>query len=276
MAVITISRQVAALGDEIAKSLAEKLGYKFVDRKQIESKIVELGFPLSKLPKYDERKPGFFASLAKDRDEYLNYLQLAELDAAKDGNCILIGRASFIILDTIQNLVPIRFVANDSVRLERLKKEFNWTDKQAQGRINESDTNRKGFHKSFFNIDNEQSHHYLLTLNTALLDVTQSVQIIESLLKTYITPEKESAGKQRIQNLLKAQTLVNKLVFEHKLNINFLHADINLDGTVITLQGVADSHAAVEKAIQISAKICPSCEIKSAVSIVQDFKMYHQ
>ena len=31
MAIITISRQVAALGDEVAEALAKKLGYKFVD-----------------------------------------------------------------------------------------------------------------------------------------------------------------------------------------------------------------------------------------------------
>ncbi|HBB13245.1 MAG TPA: cytidylate kinase-like family protein, partial [Treponema sp.] len=57
MAVITISRQVAALGDEIASDLAKKIGYTFIDRKQIEKRIVELGFPKEKLEKYDERKP---------------------------------------------------------------------------------------------------------------------------------------------------------------------------------------------------------------------------
>ena len=101
MAVITISRQVAALGDEIATATANKLGYTFVDRKQIERRIVELGFPQEKLAKYDERRPGFFASLAKDRDEYLNYLQLAVLEAASKGDCILIGRGSFIILEEL-------------------------------------------------------------------------------------------------------------------------------------------------------------------------------
>ena len=35
MAVITISRQVAALGDEIAAATAKLLGYKFIDRKAI-------------------------------------------------------------------------------------------------------------------------------------------------------------------------------------------------------------------------------------------------
>ena len=142
MAIISISRQVAALGDEIATALAKKTGYSFIDRKQIEKRIVELGFPQDKLSKYDERKPGFFASLVKDRDEYLNYLQYAELEAASKGNCILIGRGAFAILENVPNLIALRFVSNDGVRLERLKKEFSWNDKQAQQRIDESANNR--------------------------------------------------------------------------------------------------------------------------------------
>ena len=63
MAIITISRQVAALGDEIAEATAKKLHYSFINRKEIERRIIALGFDKETLKKYDERKPGFFASL---------------------------------------------------------------------------------------------------------------------------------------------------------------------------------------------------------------------
>ena len=45
MAVIAISRQVAALGDEIAEAAAKKLNYSFINRKEIERRIISLGFP---------------------------------------------------------------------------------------------------------------------------------------------------------------------------------------------------------------------------------------
>ena len=67
-----------------------------------------------KLKKYDERKPGFFASLVKDRDEYLDYLQTAVLDAASEGDCILIGRGSFAILEDLPNLVSFPRLFHDS------------------------------------------------------------------------------------------------------------------------------------------------------------------
>ena len=272
MAVITIARQVAALGDEIAAALAKKMGYTFVGRKETEARIVELGFPQEKLLKFDERRPKFFASLSKERDEYLYYLQRAVLESASKGNCILIGRGASIILEEAENLVPLRFVSDDKTRLARLKKEFDWDDKKAQQRIDESDANRRGFHKSFFNSENENAQHFMLTLNTARLSIDECVSLIETLVKNHVTPERDRLGKERIERMLKAQCVVNQLIFDYKLNINFLRASV--DGNVITLQGVADSISIAEQAVQTAARILPSCEIRNAISVVQDFKTY--
>lgn len=272
MAIITISRQVAALGDEIATSVAEKMGYSFIGRQAIEKKIIDLGFPQEKLKKYDERKPGFFASLTKDRDEYLDYLQTAVLEAASQQNCILIGRGAFTILEDLPNLLSLRFVAKDRIRCQRLMKEFSWDEKQAMQRINESDTNRLGFHKSFFNLSNEEPSHYHLVMNTGVLNVDTASDIIMNFCNQLITPEKEAIGKQKLDELVKAQHLVNTLIFEHKINISFLKAVIN--GDKIILQGVSDSSASVEKAIAIATSIMEGYGVESAVSVVQDFKSY--
>lgn len=272
MAVITISRQVAALGDEIAAATAKLLGYTFVDRKAIEQRIINLGFPADKLKKYDEVRPGFFASLAKDRDEYLDYLQTAVLEAAAEGNCILIGRGSFIILEDVPNLIALRFVSKDKIRLSRLMAEFSWDEKQARHRIDESDANRLGFHKSFFNLVNEDPAHFHLVLNTSLLDEQSASHLIADFCRSHITKEKEAAGKKKLSELLAAQRLVNTLIFEHKLNVNFLRAVI-FEHTV-TLQGIADSAALAEKAVMLASGLMPDYTVESAISVVQDFKSY--
>lgn len=272
MAIITISRQVAALGDEIATAVAQQMNYAFIGRQVIEQRIVELGFPAEKLKKYDERKPGFFASLAKDRDEYLDYLQTAVLEAAAQQNCILIGRGSFTILEDLPNLVSLRFVAKDDVRCKRLMSEFSWDEKQANQRITESDANRLGFHKSFFNLNNEDPAHYHLVMNTGMLDVESASETIVTFCKQLISPEKEEAGRKKLDELVKAQHLVNTLVFEHKVNVSFLKAVIS--GDKVILQGVADSMAVVEKAVSISSAAMEGYVVESAISVVQDFKSY--
>ena len=272
MAVIAISRQVAACGDEIATELASLLNYTFVDRKSIEGKIISLGFPAEKLEKYDEKKPGFFSSLAKDRDEYLDYLQTAILEAAAQGNCILIGRGAFAVLENVPNLLAVRFVAADSVRVKRLMDEFGWDAKQAAQRIEESDSNRIGFHKSFFNLSVEDPVHFHAVLNTGLFDAHGAAFLLAEACKKMFTPELEKKGTQKIADLLAAQHLVNTLVFDYKLNINFLRAVIS--GNTVTLQGVAESPVVAEKASSIASDIMKGKTIVSAISIVQDFKSY--
>lgn len=272
MAVIAISRQVAALGDEVSDALAEKLGYTFIGRKAIEKRIVELGFPAEKMEKYDERKPGFFASLAKDRDAYLNYMRTAILEAASKGSCVLIGRGTFVVLENVPNLISVRFVSDDAVRTSRLMNEFNWTEKQALQRINESDANRLGFHQNFFNIENENPAHYQLTVNTARVSLENTVSLIESFVKNTVTDEKEAAGSRMISDMYRAQLLINELFFNQKLNINFLHAAFRNDELV--LQGVTDSAATVEKALTISSSIITDKKVTSEISVVQNFKPY--
>ncbi|MDR2897874.1 MAG: cytidylate kinase family protein [Spirochaetaceae bacterium] len=272
MAVIAISRQVAACGDEIAASLAQKLHYRFIGRQMIEQKLVDLGFPEEKLKKYDEKKPGFFASLAKDRDEYLDYLQTAILESAVEGNCVLIGRGAFFILNEVPNLFAVRLVAKDDVRIKRLMDEFSWDEKQARQRIEESDNNRLGFHKSFFNLTNEDPALFHLALNTGIVDVETASYTIADVCQRVVTLEQEEKGGQKLQELLAAQRLVNALVFEHSLNINFLKAYIS--GDTVTLQGVANSSAQSEQAASIAARMMPDKRVVSSISVVQDFKSY--
>ncbi len=272
MAVIAISRQVAALGDEVATELAKKLGYRFFGRKEIESKIIELGFPKEKMEKYDERKPGFFSSLVRDRDEYLDYLQTVVLEAATTGDCILIGRGSFAILENIPNVLSVRFVANDSIRIERLMKEFDWDEKQAIKRIEESATNRHGFHKSFFNITEEDPVHFDMVLNTGVFNQETAADMLCKMTRLLITEEREVAGAKKIENMLEGQKLANILIYEKKLNINFLRVVIEEDKVI--LHGISDSTVVVEKAVSFVKEIVNTKEVETLISVVKDFKAY--
>ena len=59
MPVITISRQSASLGNEIAQGVAEKLNYEYVDKKRIEEALSDYGVFAPEMEKYDEKKPSF-------------------------------------------------------------------------------------------------------------------------------------------------------------------------------------------------------------------------
>ena len=131
MAIITVSRQLGAFGDELCKKVAALMNYRLVTRADIERNIVRLGFPENKLKKFNEKMPDIFMRFTKLRDEYLNCLRTAILTEATTDNCILMGRGSFFILKDIPNHVALRFVSRHEIRINRIMNQFNCTKEEA-------------------------------------------------------------------------------------------------------------------------------------------------
>lgn len=272
MAIITVSRQTASLGDEVSAKIAERLGYKFIGKKELEKRIVSLGFPASKLSKFDERKMGFLAGLTRWRDEYLNHLMTAILEAASENNCVIVGRGAFILLKDIENHISCRFIANEKVRNERIRAALSCNTKAASKKISESEIQQKSFLKDLFNFDINDPAMFDLVVNTSALDVDSIVSSIDSLTHTYVTGQKEAKGMQKIEELLIGQRIVNMLVFVYNIEINFLRTTV--DGQRITLHGIAESKSVADKAFTIVSAELPGFEIKSLISVSRDFKAY--
>ena len=279
MAILTVSRQVASFGDEICAAIANKMNYKFFGRKDIEERIVKLGFPKEKLKKFDERKPGFFASLTRDRDEYLDFLQTAMLELASGNDCILIGRGSFMILKDLPNHVSCRFVSEESTRIARVMDEFNLDEKSARKRIYDFDSDREGFMQSYFSVDVNDPTIFNFIMNSSVTDVDTIAEMISVGVKKMITPEREKAGMASIDELLIGQRIVNLLVFVYQIDINYLRATLSVQGDgkkCVTLHGIASSRAIVERAVKICTCELPEFIVKSEINVVQDYKAYVQ
>lgn len=72
--------------------------------------------------------------------------------------------------------------------------------------------------------------------------------------------------------MLEAQAVVNKLIFDYKIKIEFMHAVIE-DNTFV-LYGVTDAPGLIEQALNVAKEMLPKYQVKSSVSIVHDFKQY--
>lgn len=272
MAIITISRKIASFGDETAIELAKLLNYNFVDRKSLEKDLLAKGISEVQLKKYDERKPSFWASLSRERDSYFDYLREAVYEHASSGNSIFIGRGGFAILRHVPGLYSVRLVAADDIRISRLMKEFNYSEKDARALMEESDNNRDGFHKNFFNTVNEDSSEYNLVINTGHITPLQAAEIIKYGFEKTVSKEEAASGDKRLKELLLAQRIVNHISFDLKLQIYFLEADISKDE--IILHGVADNAGLIQKAIDVAQEMSGGRKVSSAISMVNEYKPF--
>jgi hypothetical protein len=276
MAIITISRELAALGDETAQELSRRLGYRFIGRSALEERIKSYGIGPQVLAKYDERKPGFFAGLLQDRDDYLHVLKLAMLEeavAAGGTGCVFIGRGAYAILADIPGVVPVFLVSNVDIRIERVRSYFHCDEKKARSIIDQSDRDRIGFHKYFFESEWKEPSNYRVSLNTGRLPPPVCAQIIEQLCAS-TAADVETELAQRLAGALLAQQVVHRVLYERDVRVHFLDVTVGNDGEV-TLFGVTNSNAVIDKAVLAAQEVPGVKKVVQAIQIVEEYNIIH-
>jgi cytidylate kinase len=271
MAIITVSRELAALGNETAQELAKLLGYRFVDKQALEERIKSYGIEAQKFKKYDERKPSFWASLSQDRDDYLHYLKTAIFAEAEQGSCVFIGRGASVVFKNMPAVLSIFLVAPLKIRIERVKNYFHCDEKQAKQIIARSDQDRAGFHLYFFDTDWKAPGNYHLSLNTAVFHPSVCADIIKQMRDHFFTPEAEAQNAARIKELILEQQVKNHIIHVRGIPIHFLEASVS--GEVITLYGVANSQALIEAALSAAREAADSALVQSEIQIVREFSV---
>jgi cytidylate kinase len=271
MAIITISRELAALGDETAQELAKLLGYRFVDKHTLEDRIKSYGVVGRKFEKYDERKPSFLASLSQDRDDYLHFLKTAMLTEAASGSGIFIGRGANAIFRGVPGVIAVFLVAPLEIRTERVKSYFHCDEKRARQIINQSDNDRIGFHHYFFDMEWKEPSNYHLTVNTGNLSPAACAEGIKFLRDQLISTDLEAQNVQRIKELTLGQQVVHHILYERGIPIHFLEAAAT-DASV-ELYGVANSQALVDAAVSAAQTVAAGALVHSDIQVVQEYNV---
>jgi cytidylate kinase len=278
MAIITISRELAALGDETARELSKLLGCHLVDKHTLAERIKSYGIEDSKLIKYDERKPSFFASLSHNRDDYLHYLRTAILEEAEHGNCIFTGRGAGVVFKNMPAHISMFLAAPLEIRIERVKSYFHCDERRARQIIERSDQDRLGFHRYFFDIDWRNPENYHISMNTGIFQPADCAEIVSLFGKRIFTPEAEEQNKIRLKELILEQKVKQSIMYEQGIPVHFLEVSASgstAAGGTVTLYGVANSQASADaamKAAQETAGIIEkSIEVRNEIQIVHEY-----
>jgi cytidylate kinase len=271
VAIVAISRELAALGDETARELSKSLGYRFVDKQALDKRIESYGVESQKLKKYDERKPSLFASLSHDRDDYLHYLKTAIFSEAEQGNCIFIGRGAGSVFKQMPGLISLFLASPFDIRIERVKSYFQCDERRARQIIEASDKDRLGFHRYFFDVDWRDPGNYHLSLNTGFITPADCAAIINQFKGRIFTPEAETQNAARLKELILEQRVKHCIRYEREIPIHFLEAAVS--GSAITLYGVANSQALVDAAINAVTETEESATVHSEIQIVREYNV---
>lgn len=217
MSVITISRQTGSRGDEVAAEVCNLLGYKSFDKSMIaqaaqeagllQQEIVDFTEQNHKIAGFLDRLLGRIPPVAQSRvwmesptgvrtveemtlneDVVVSLVEKAIRTAYEQGDVVIIGRGSQVVLKDQPGVLHVRITApmEDRVQTVRaqMKAERQAYDatiemrREAQDWISQRDAASADYLKTYYNADWNDCSLYHLMLNTGRMTVEQAAETI--------------------------------------------------------------------------------------------------
>jgi cytidylate kinase len=255
MAIITISRQIGSLGDEIAKSTADSLGYQYIEKVQISELLSRCGFSISDIDKFDEKKPSVWQTLSMQKELFAHFIQAAVYELAAQKNVVIVGRGGQVILKDIPGTLHVRVIAPFETRANRLMEQRGYDEKTAHRIIRQSDRDSSGYLRTYFDVGLDNSDLYDLVINTRTMTPDESVEMITS-----------AVGAEKIKDSPRMSEALYDLSLNHKAHAALL--EITGKAEWVELE--------IEKGIALLSGLVSSAEIKEecekVVSNIQGIK----
>lgn len=242
MAIITISRQMGSLGDEIADSVAKQLNYTYIEKTKISEALTIQGLETQDIEKYDEKKAPVWRKFSNQRSKYLHLIQAVVYDFAAEENTVILGRGGQVLLKDLPGALHVRIVAPMPTRIQRMMEQMGYDEKIARQIIQRTDSESSGYISSFFNADWDNRDYYDLIINTRTISVATAVGLIEEAVSTPEFKNKVPLAAEKLRDLALTQKVEAALLEVHGLSIS----DLSVQKGVATLSGVVISQAIKE------------------------------
>ncbi len=266
MSIICITREMAAMGEETARALAELCGYRYVEKVNIESRLAEHDIGPQEMERYDEKRPGLWASLSESRTMYLHFLKLVICEEASKGNCIILGRGAGTILKGVPNVLSVRLTSPMDVRVMRIKSVYSCDDKGAAHIIKQSDHDRAGFHRVFFDIDWMEPSQYDMVLNTGKIPPAEAAEIIDKLRDRSASGDKEDLGRKMLADLTLQTKILGEILYVRKIPIHTIQ--VSAENGKAVLYGVVTSQGSKDAVLSAARSVAGAREVIDDLRVV--------
>lgn len=269
MAIITISRQTASLGDDLAQELAADLSYQYLDKKIVEESLKSFGFPEERIERYDEKKPGFWDIFSSEKDRYFQLLKYAMYDFASKDNCVLLGRGGQGLFKNIPGVIKIKFMAPFQIRVERFKKYYNCSTRQAEQMLKLKDNERDGFHKNFFGINWESDDLYDIVINTGTVLKKTALDLIKHFVSIFPPRELHDAALRRIRDLALAQAVLIEIIYKEHIPIQFI--DVRAEDGTVYLLGSVNTPERIDECVRAAKSVPGVTKVVPEINVVLEY-----
>lgn len=178
MAVITISRQPGALGEEVAARVAGLLGFLLVDRASLAQFWQEMDLDEANLAKVDEGKVGEDYVNDPESEACIKLLPDLITQLAEDHDLVVIGRGGQGLFRNRPGTLHLRIVASRQFRVRQVQSHSGLSAREARRHILDLETRRYRYVRFLYRLNSADPALYDLTLRMDRLSIGQALNLI--------------------------------------------------------------------------------------------------
>jgi cytidylate kinase len=194
--VISISRTLAAGGEEIGRDVASRLGFRFVDDEIVSRAANKAGVSPETIEKI-ERSPRLIDRILKhigsapvDTGAYMpapshlspayeTFIEQVIRQTAAQGDVVIVAHGASIPLAGTPGLLRVLITGSREARSARLTASLGEKDRRrADKAVSDSDRERRDYFQRFYSIREEQPAHYDLVINTDVLSFSTAADLV--------------------------------------------------------------------------------------------------
>jgi cytidylate kinase len=200
--VVTIARQVGTAGEEVARFVAERLHFRYVDYQVVQQAAREAGVSpdtvseaehtpslLTRFLEALARTPSAPAAAWADpmplatsplftSTDYRQFIEQAIRDLAQEGNCVIVGHAAQVILRKRPDTLKVLVTGSPEVRARRIMAGMGVDEKEALRTVERTDRERLDYFERFYNTGWLDPWTYDLTVSTDQFTPSQAADVI--------------------------------------------------------------------------------------------------
>jgi len=183
--VITMSREFGSLGAEVARQLADKLGFSLWDQELVNAVAKRTGLRKALVASLDEHVRGrvddFVATLFTSPDataaEYVRQVGIVVHALENNGAAVIVGRGGQFVVRPDRAL-RVRIVCPYAERARGYAEREGLTPGEARKEVSRVERERLHFYRKHYGVDVTRAVHYDLVLNTCELSLLGARNVV--------------------------------------------------------------------------------------------------
>lgn len=178
MTIITISRGSFSKGEEVARAVADALGYDCVSRNVLLDASDRYNIPELKLERAIHDAPSLLDRLRPGRSAYIAYIRSALTDRVSRDDVVYHGLAGHVLLRGIDHVFKVRIIADLEDRVAQEMARDGVTREEAFAAIRTDDEARRRWTQVLYGVDPWDPALYDLVVHVHRLTVADAVELV--------------------------------------------------------------------------------------------------